>query len=81
MDMVIMGAGTGGTITGVARKVKEQCPNAQIIGVDPLGSILAQPAELNKTDVSFYEVEGIGYDFIPTVCGKWEPSDMTIPLH
>lgn len=70
VDMVVMSAGTGGTITGVARKIKELCPNVQIIGVDPLGSILAQPAELNKTDVSFYEVEGIGYDFIPTVCDQ-----------
>lgn len=70
VDLVVMGAGTGGTITGVARKLKERIPNVKIVGVDPLGSILAQPAELNKTDVSFYEVEGIGYDFIPTVLGK-----------
>lgn len=39
----------------------------QIVGVDPEGSILAQPEELNKTDKTQYEVEGIGYDFIPTV--------------
>ena len=42
----------------------------QVIGVDPLGSIIAQPEELNKTDVNFYEVEGIGYDFLPTVCDR-----------
>lgn len=42
-----------------------------IVGVDPEGSILALPDELNKTTNSgFYEVEGIGYDFIPTVLGK-----------
>ena len=35
--------------------------------MDPQGSILAQPEELNKTDTTFYEVEGIGYDFLPTV--------------
>lgn len=70
VDMVVMGAGTGGTITGVARKLKEHCPNVKVIGVDPLGSILAEPAELNKTDVSSYEVEGIGYDFVPTVCDR-----------
>lgn len=39
----------------------------QIIGVDPEGSILALPEEMNKTDKTSYEVEGIGYDFIPTV--------------
>ena len=42
----------------------------QVIGVDPLGSILAYPDSLNETDVNFYEVEGIGYDFIPTVCDR-----------
>ena len=42
----------------------------QIIGVDPEGSILAEPEELNKTDKTQYEVEGIGYDFIPTVLDR-----------
>ncbi|XP_021940064.1 cystathionine beta-synthase isoform X2 [Zootermopsis nevadensis] len=70
VDMLVVAAGTGGTITGLARKVKERCPNCKIVGVDPEGSILAQPEELNKTDVSFYEVEGIGYDFVPTVLDR-----------
>lgn len=42
----------------------------QIIGVDPEGSILAEPDEINKTDKTQYEVEGIGYDFIPTVLDR-----------
>lgn len=42
----------------------------QIVGVDPEGSILAEPEELNKTDKTQYEVEGIGYDFIPTVLDR-----------
>lgn len=51
----------------------------QVIGVDPEGSILAQPESLNKTDVTYYEIEGIGYDFVPTVCDlsvidKWYKS-------
>jgi cystathionine beta-synthase len=70
VDMLVCAAGTGGTITGLGRKMKEKCPNCKIVGIDPEGSILAQPEELNQTDVSFYEVEGIGYDFIPTVLGK-----------
>lgn len=65
-----MGAGTGGTISGVARRLKELIPNIKIVGVDPEGSILAQPESLNKSDISFYEVEGIGYDFIPTVLDR-----------
>jgi cystathionine beta-synthase len=70
VDMVVCGAGTGGTICGIARKLKEACPKCLVIGVDPHGSLLAEPPELNQTDVTFYEVEGIGYDFIPTVLDR-----------
>ncbi|XP_067259490.1 cystathionine beta-synthase a isoform X2 [Chanodichthys erythropterus] len=70
VDMLVAGAGTGGTITGVARKLKEKCPNIKIVAVDPEGSILAVPDELNRTDKTQYEVEGIGYDFIPTVLDR-----------
>ncbi|XP_051566503.1 cystathionine beta-synthase-like protein [Myxocyprinus asiaticus] len=70
VDMLVAGAGTGGTITGIARKLKEKCSNIKIVGVDPEGSILAEPEELNKTDITQYEVEGIGYDFIPTVLDR-----------
>lgn len=53
----------------------------QIVGVDPEGSILAEPEELNKTDKTQYEVEGIGYDFIPTVLDRsvssWSLSILT----
>ena len=72
-DMLVAGAGTGGTITGLARRFKEKLPECQIVGVDPVGSILAQPEELNRTDdkqASPYEVEGIGYDFVPTVLDR-----------
>lgn len=48
-----------------------QIPDCKIVGVDPEGSILAVPEELNKTDTTTYEVEGIGYDFIPNVLGKF----------
>ncbi|CAL1676839.1 unnamed protein product [Lasius platythorax] len=67
IDYVIVGAGTGGTVTGIGRKLKELSPDVKIVSVDPIGSILAQTPELNKEDIDFYEVEGIGYDFIPTV--------------
>lgn len=65
LDYVVMTAGTGGTITGVARAIKEAKPDVKIIGVDPLGSILAGPGE-----ISSYKVEGIGYDFIPDVLDR-----------
>ena len=41
-----------------------------MVGVDPFGSILAEPEELNKTNVTYYDVEGIGYDFIPMVLDR-----------
>ncbi len=62
LSMVVMGVGTGGTITGVAKKLKEFNPNIQIIGVDPEGSILG-----GGTEITPYLVEGIGYDFFPDV--------------
>jgi len=70
IDMVVLGAGTGGTLTGIARRIKQACPDCKVIGVDPVGSIIAEPETLNKADSSFYHVEGIGYDFIPTVCDR-----------
>jgi len=70
LDMVVLGAGTGGTITGIGRKIKEKCPECVVVGVDPLGSILAEPENLNRTDISYYDVEGTGYDFIPTVLDR-----------
>jgi cystathionine beta-synthase len=69
LDMFVAGAGTGGTLTGIARKLKEKCPNCVVVGVDPHGSILAQPPELNGT-ISSYKVEGIGYDFVPDVLDR-----------
>lgn len=62
LAMVVMGVGTGGTITGIAKKLKEVNPTIQIIGVDPIGSILG-----GGNEVKPYLVEGIGYDFFPEV--------------
>ena len=62
LSMFVAGVGTGGTITGVAKKLKEKLPNIKIIGVDPFGSILG-----GGNEVYPYKVEGIGYDFFPDV--------------
>lgn len=43
---------------------------SKIIGVDPDGSIVALPSELNRTSTTTIEVEGIGHDFIPTVLDR-----------
>jgi len=62
LDMVVVGVGTGGTITGIAKKLKEMNPNIKIVGADPYGSILGGGDEIFP-----YQVEGIGYDFFPDV--------------
>ena len=62
LDMVVMSVGTGGTITGVAKRLKEKIPQISIIGADPEGSILGGGDEIRS-----YLVEGIGYDFFPDV--------------
>ena len=62
LDMVVIGVGTGGTITGLARRLKEVNPDIQIVGVDPEGSILG-----GGNEIFSYLVEGIGYDFYPDV--------------
>lgn len=70
VDMIVCGAGTGGTISGIGRKMKDKCPDCIVVAADPEGSILSLPEELNETSVEFYDVEGIGYDFIPTVLDR-----------
>ncbi len=65
VDAVVMTAGTGGTLTGIARAIKKVRPEVKIIGVDPEGSILAGPGAITS-----YKVEGIGYDFIPDVLDR-----------
>ena len=72
---VVVSTGTGGAITGIGRKVHERIPACRIVGVDPYGSLLAMPQEVNKTDVTAYKVEGIGYDFIPRVLDRTEVDD------
>jgi cystathionine beta-synthase/cysteine synthase A len=65
LDMVVLTAGTGGTITGVARYLKEKKPDILVVGVDPEGSILG-----GRDEIFTYQVEGIGYDFIPGVLNR-----------
>jgi cystathionine beta-synthase len=70
---LVVGVGTGGTITGTARYLKERNPDLVVIGADPVGSIYAAPTE---DDVKGYLVEGVGEDFWPetfdpSVVDRW----------
>jgi cystathionine beta-synthase len=58
VDVFVSGMGTGGTISGVARYLKERKPSVHVVGADPEGSIYSGP-------VHPYKVEGVGEDFMP----------------
>jgi len=71
----VAGAGTGGTVTGVGRYLKQKNPKVQIVVGDPQGSILAEywrSQGANKVEGTPYKVEGIGQDKIPSTL------DMTV---
>ncbi len=63
----VAGAGTGGTISGTARYLKEQNPDVQIIGVDPFGSVYAEywrTGEFKESEIYPYATEGVGEDIL-----------------
>jgi cystathionine beta-synthase len=66
VDALVAGMGTGGTITGTARYLKEKNPKIKIVGVDPEGSMYYSEFYGTKGDVHTYKVEGIGEDFMPS---------------
>jgi cystathionine beta-synthase len=68
VDYIFLTTGTGGTMSGVARALKEKIPGVKVIGVDPVGSLLADPSV--PAPNTPYQVEGIGYDFVPDVCDR-----------
>src|ERR687887_319094 len=61
VDVLVAGVGTGGTISGAGRYLKERKPAVQVIGADPESSIYSGP-----DDVHPYLVEGVGEDFYPS---------------
>jgi cystathionine beta-synthase len=67
IDYFVCGIGTGGTISGTAKYLKEQNPKVKIVGVDPVGSMLKEwfYAKKPATQMKTYKVEGIGQDFVP----------------
>lgn len=77
----VAAAGTGGTITGVGRFLKEKNPRIRVIGGDPVGSMLREYAATGiKPETTPYKVEGIGQDKLPdtldlTVVDEWRSVD------
>ena len=68
VNYFVAGMGTGGTITGIARYLKQQNPNVKIVGADPIGSILKDYFYTKQmVPAKSYKVEGVGEDFIPSI--------------
>lgn len=65
---LVVGVGTGGTICGTGRFLKEKNPNIQILGIDTYGSVFKKYKEtgiFDKNEIYPYITEGIGEDFLP----------------
>ena len=65
---LVVGVGTGGTICGTGRYLKEKNPNIQILGIDTYGSVFKkykETGEFDKNEIYPYITEGIGEDFLP----------------
>ena len=65
---LVVGVGTGGTISGTARFLKEKNPNIQVLGIDAYGSVFKkykETGEFDKNEIYSYVTEGIGEDFLP----------------
>lgn len=65
LDAFVAGIGTGGTITGTARYLKEKDRRIKIIGIDPKGSLFYSKFHGENEALNTYKIEGIGEDFIP----------------
>jgi len=65
IDVFVCGMGTGGTITGIGRFLKEKKKNLKVVGADPEGSIFYPRYHRHREEPHQYKVEGIGEDFMP----------------
>src|SRR6266567_2465731 len=65
VDVFVCGMGTGGTITGIGRYLKEKKKGLKVVGADPNGSIFYPRFHRQKEQPHQYKVEGIGEDFMP----------------
>ncbi len=67
LDVFCTGMGTGGTVSGVGKYLKEKKPSIKIVGVDPVGSLYYDFVKTGRLTKAFsYKVEGIGEDFLPS---------------
>jgi cystathionine beta-synthase len=69
VDAIVVGVGSGGTMTGIGRYFRKVSPQTEMVLADPQGSILAPLVKTGKTvEAGSWTVEGIGEDFVPDNC-------------
>lgn len=69
LDAFVCGVGSGGTLTGIGRYLREQKSDVELVLADPEGSILAPLINEGKNvNAGSWRVEGIGEDFVPNIC-------------
>ena len=68
LDYLVLGLGTGGTVTGTGKYLKEKKPAIEVVGVDPVGSVYYEYSKTGKVPNYFktYKIEGVGEDFMPS---------------
>ncbi len=67
IDVFVAGLGTGGTISGIGKYLKEKNPHIRVVGADPVGSLYYEYFKTGKLGAAHtYTVEGIGEDFLPS---------------
>ncbi|WP_044247375.1 cystathionine beta-synthase [Chondromyces apiculatus] len=67
LDVFVAGMGTGGTISGTGKFLKQKKPDIRLVGVDPVGSLYYDYVKTQRITKPFsYKVEGIGEDFFPS---------------
>ncbi len=80
LDALVAGMGTGGTISGAGRYLKEQNPNLIVVGADPVGSVYTEYFKTRTLpEAHTYKVEGIGEDFLPSTM-DFSVVDQVIPV-
>ncbi len=81
LDVLVGGLGTGGTITGCGRYLKEKNPDCTIVGVDPVGSLYYDYFHTGQlTQPHTYVLEGIGEDFLPSTM-DFKPVDDVVRVN
>ncbi|MGQ0551147.1 MAG: pyridoxal-phosphate dependent enzyme [Armatimonadota bacterium] len=80
LDVLVAGMGTGGTISGAGRYLKERHPGVIVIGADPVGSVYTEYVRTRVLpEAHTYKIEGIGEDFLPSTM-DFSVVDQVIPV-